>query len=391
MMRKTRTRVNRVRRRNSARDVRGTIQVQRPSLPRAYWESLYAGLWSYLRFCVIPALLLTSILVPSAFAAGVETERLGAELTFTGASRLTLSPFAAHPLPAPAAPLPPQVCSGLDFKGVTWPPSMNHDDELALELALDISGSFEGADGWANLTGNFDGQGFSLGLLNQNLGQGSLQPMLIRLRDRHPEVLAAVLSPAHLASLSDMLARWEGSAAPSGVSPLSRLDEPPPGGRAMSVREAESVAWASQNLYAGEHFDPVWKAELINLASGPEFVSLQIAAALDLHEQALAYESRIGVRELRAYLMLFDVVVQNGSLYSDDLSDYDAYRRGKPDATSAQKLEMLLALRLRHVRSRFVADVRSRKRAIIRGKGVVHGEVRDLPVQYCYDGGWLYR
>ena len=94
-------------------------------------------------------------------AAALEAERAGAERGFAAAQGLVITPFAVRHRPTPAAPTPPQVCSGLDFKGVTWPPSMTHEDELALELALNISGSYEGAEGWANLTGNFDGQGRS--------------------------------------------------------------------------------------------------------------------------------------------------------------------------------------------------------------------------------------
>ncbi len=338
-------------------------------------------------------LLLLAVYAAAAPAAALEAERAGAEQGFAAAQGLLITPFAVHHRPTPSAPTPPQVCSGLDFKGVTWPPSMSREDELALELALNISGSYEGADGWANLTGNFDGQGVSLGLLNQNLGQGSLQPLLIKLWQSHPEVARSILAPDHLQSMTEMLQLWQGTPVPGGPSagPSSRIDEPPPGAQSMGGRESTSVAWAVRSLYAGEHFDPVWKAELTALASHPDFVSIQIAAALDLHSQALNDERRIGVRELRAYLMMFDVAVQNGGFYPDDVSDYAAYVRGAPHATSSQKLEVLLSLRLRHVRSRFVADVRSRKRAIIRGKGVVHGEVRDLPAQYCYDGAWPYK
>jgi len=110
-----------------------------------------------------------------------------------------------------------------------FPDSLSSDDRTALVLALNISGSFEGADGWANLSDDFDGQGVSMGLLNQNLGQGSLQPMLLRLRGEHPEVLRAALGPERSASLLYMLEKWR--AAPRAAEDpaderLSRLDDP---------------------------------------------------------------------------------------------------------------------------------------------------------------------
>jgi hypothetical protein len=292
-----------------------------------------------------------------------------------------------------AAPQPPKVCSALDFGGVAWPPALTADDRSALMIALNISGSFEGADAWANLSDNFDGQGVSLGLLNQNLGQGSLQPMLIRLRDRRPDVLTALVSPAHLSELLAMLARWQAaSAGEASFGPLSALDEPTEKA-ALTAPNANkaSVAWAVANLYAGKDFEPQWKRELTAVANSPEYVSIQIAAAADDHDRAAAAEAQTGVRELRAYLMLFDVAVQNGGLYPEDLSDYRAYVKKHPGADATARLEKLLELRLRHVRKRFAADVRARKRAIIRGLGTVHGGARNLPAEYCYDGAWPYR
>ena len=293
-----------------------------------------------------------------------------------------------------AAPKPPVVCSALDFSGATWPPSMTADDRAALELSLNISGSFEGSDGWVNLTNDFDGQGLSLGVLNQCLGQGSLQPMLIRLRDEHPGTLKALVGPEHLRSLLDMLTKWQNDAR-LGVEdvPLSKLDNPEEnGGPQAAAANQESVRWAAANLYeGGGRFLPEWRTELSALASSPEYVSIQLEAAARDHEHAVADEARVGVRELRGYLFLFDIQVQNGGLYARDFGDYAAYLKKNPRAGATDRMKKLLELRLRHVRRQYQEDVRSRKLAVILGTGKVHGEARDLPVQYCYDGAWPYR
>ncbi|MCJ8277796.1 MAG: hypothetical protein MJK18_13215, partial [Bdellovibrionales bacterium] len=60
------------------------------------------------------------------------------------------------------------ICSSLEFKGVTWSPELSQDDRVAFAIALNVSGSFEGHSGWSNLSNNFDGQGVSMGLLNQD-------------------------------------------------------------------------------------------------------------------------------------------------------------------------------------------------------------------------------
>ncbi|TPW19532.1 MAG: peptidoglycan-binding domain 1 protein [Elusimicrobia bacterium] len=304
------------------------------------------------------------------------------------AARVSVAQAPRAPL---APPAPPSVCSGLDFSGVTWPGSMTYEDKLALSLALNVSGSFEGPHGWGNITDDFDDQGVSLGLLNQNLGQGSLQPLLVKMRDKHPAVLSNVFSPAHLTSLLGMLAAWKPPATPSSPAANNRLDEPAPGQVMTSPAAAASVAWARQNLYINKAFDPVWKAELVAMAQTPEFVSLQISAAVWLHDQALSEQASIGVKELRAYLMMFDVAVQNGGLYDADVTDYRAWLTANPAASNLRRLEKIRDLRLRHVRRRFVVDVHSRKTAIIHGTGRVHGNLRDLPKQYCYDGLWQYK
>ncbi|MDD5629003.1 MAG: hypothetical protein PHU21_08060 [Elusimicrobia bacterium] len=328
-------------------------------------------------------------------AAGFEAERSAAALGFGGLPALPRIQVAAGPVPGGRLP---QIRSALDFSGVHWPEGLTEADRAAFEVALNISGSFEGNEGWVNLSNDFDGQGLSLGLLNQCLGQGSLQPLLLSLRQGHPETMDVIFSSDHLKSLSGMLDSWQsasGAEARSGAPERrSWLDEPVAAMRAAGPSPDEaSVAWAEKNLYSdgGKTFDPVWKAEFIALAGNPEYVTLQIQAALGYHDKAVAYQSRVGVRELRAYLMLFDVVVQNGGLYPDDLDDYAAYVKANPHAKSAQKLQKLLALRLRHVRPKYVADVRSRKSAIIAGTGFVHGAKRDLPAEYGYDPLLVYR
>ena len=320
-------------------------------------------------------------------AAGPETDAASARQGFG-----IFPAMSAIHFQAPSWPATPTIHSDLDFSNVTWPAQLIPEDRVALTLALNISGSYEGRDGWASIAGNFDGQGVSLGLLNQCLGQGTLQSLLIRMRDEHPDTLAVIFSTDHLKSLMGMLDRWQQDVVSSAEIPgrLSLLDEPMAAGQAEAASQA-SVAWAKSNLYHDDGFDPVWKTELTTLAAHPQYVSFQIAAALRYHEQALAYAAQVELRELRAYLMLFDVVVQNGGFYPEDMSGYAAYTAAAPQATSTQKLQKLLALRLRHVRKKYAADVRSRKSAIILGTGTVHGTKRDLPHEYSYDPLWPYR
>lgn len=57
------------------------------------------------------------------------------------------------------------------------------DDKSLLELCVRVSGAFENGAGasYTALTGNFDGQGMSAGILQWNAGQGSLQPLVLQI------------------------------------------------------------------------------------------------------------------------------------------------------------------------------------------------------------------
>jgi len=60
------------------------------------------------------------------------------------------------------------------------------DDKSLLELCLAVSGTFENSTGvdYAAITGNFDGMGISVGVLQWNAGSGSLQPLLLNIGNR---------------------------------------------------------------------------------------------------------------------------------------------------------------------------------------------------------------
>jgi hypothetical protein len=278
---------------------------------------------------------------------------------------------------------------------VSWEGQLSDFQEQGLELALNISGSFEGSKGWANLTNNFDGQGLSMGLLNQNLGQGSLQPLLIEMKNNHLDVLQRIFSPVHLQSLLGMLAQWNLDSqallvSSAVVSKLSNLDislnESLDGSLdALSTATNNSVTWAVNNIYNGSSFIPQWQTELTALGQSSEYISIQVEAALTLHQHAVESMAPIQVDELRSYLMVFDIVVQDGGIYSQDYADYATWLSQNPQSPTTARLIEILTLRLRHVLPQYVADVQSRKLAIINGSGVVHGQSRNLEKQYCFN------
>lgn len=205
---------------------------------------------------------------------------------------------------------PIQACPKLSFAGVTWASQFTQFDREAFKIALSISGSYEGNNGWKNITGNFDGTGMSLGLLNQNFGSGTLQPMLLKMMSRSPKAWAQIFSDDHRKSLEAMLLSWSG-----GVKAFDFDFQDQEAETAEEVEEIQfnrldynfihtltpqasaSVSWATQNLYqANGQFVPQWKAEFVKLAAHPDYVSLQIEAAHSYRNKAYGYHQSLSSR-----------------------------------------------------------------------------------------------
>lgn len=278
-----------------------------------------------------------------------------------------------------------KLCSILDFNNFQWPSHWTKDEKSAFQLAMSLTGTFEGHHDWQNLSTDFDGQGLSMGLLSQNLGTGTLQPLFIFMEVHHPETLKKAFSVPRLESIQEMLRLWEVLKDDPGPEAHSPLDSEWNQVSARS-RNTPSVEWARTELYRDKNeFHPEWKKDLQTLLGSRPYVHNQIQAGMTLHKKARSLQQLLNVHELRAYLLAFDLVVQNGGLYDEDRRDYKGFLLEQPLATNEEKLKKILALRLRHVKPAYVEDVRQRKTAIINGRGKVHGRERDFEREFCFD------
>jgi hypothetical protein len=280
-----------------------------------------------------------------------------------------------------------RYCSPLNFDRVRWAPGLSPQAARSLAIAMSASGSYEGVGGWQTLSNNFDGMGLSAGLLNQNLGSGSLQPLLARLLRKSPGVIEAHLSAVRAKSLEAMVEQWIAARGfqVQGIedSTSSRLDAE----TALTVEtvspERVSVAWAVKNLYQlSKAFVPEWRDELQALLADPAYVSEQVAAAEASHQKALGYVRRLGLNDLRAYLVMFDVVIQDGGITEAEFARWDTIAAKLK--TEVEQLKAMVDIRIARVLGTFASDVRSRKYALIDGSGFVHGELRRPPAEYCY-------
>lgn len=294
------------------------------------------------------------------------------------------------------------ICSKLNFEGITWSKSLPILERDPFALALNITGSFEGSRGFENLTGNFDGQGVSMGLLQQNLGQGSLQPMLIAHRDFNLSNISSFFTSAHFQALQAMLTKWEtqpiiASKAVLEESGLSLLDDPELVAKesgfdgaltkiffaAAISREQESVNWAIANVLTGTSLKADWALEFKALAGSPIYRSMQVDRAEILHGRALALFDFFEMTDVRSYLFFFDIIVQNGGIPESMRNELKTTLGKQPTLSETQRLSIILEKRLTIVKDQWRDDVRKRKTSLINGKGVVHGANRDYEKEFC--------
>lgn len=311
----------------------------------------------------------------------------------------------------------PNFCSQLDLVDVTWPAELDMLGRDYLGLALNITGSFEGRNGWANLSNNFDGMGFSIGLLQQNLGMGSLQPMLLEVSNMVRSGQSLQLELTYVQSIQEMLTQWNrdrgaikkailtAKSSPDGFFPedaiISNYDNNFPVSeeslpinsigprveiKSLSSANKNSVNWALKNVYSdgGETFKSQWATNLTNMAQSKPYIGLQLKYAMKLYAQAFQYFKAFQLTDLNHFILMFDFVVQNGGFKSSILTEYNARLRVKPNMTAQEKALLILSLRIKDVLPRWQNDVNARKKTIIFSEGVVHGAKRNLKTEYCY-------
>ena len=234
----------------------------------------------------------------------------------------------------------------LMFPGVAAPASPFATAPL-VERCLALTGSFETGryhpDCFCAITGDFDGQGISFGVLQWNVGQGSLQPIFKQMFERYPAVCESIFNeylPAIKTFGSEVL--------------------------------AEQLAFSRSIQVKGQIREP-WLGMLVTLGRSAECQHIQACQASRLFDQALQLCADLELSSERAAALLFDVVTQNGSLGANVkaqiLYDYD-----KLTEDNEVSRMCIVANRVSDAsRSRFVADVRNRKLTIAKGSGIVHG------------------
>jgi len=224
---------------------------------------------------------------------------------------------------------------------------------------LALTGSFETGtappDCFAGVSGDFDNQGISFGVLQWNFGQGSLQPLLEKMDRQHPEVVQDIF-----------------------VERCSELRA------VIDSTKSEQMEWGRsvQDRNRFELREP-WNGLFKSLGRRKEFQDLQVDASDRLYNEAIRLAENYDLSSERAVALLFDIKVQNGSIYpyvkEQILRNFDALPE---DAGEEERLRIIANRRAEASNPRWIEDVRSRKLTIANGRGTVHGMRYDLEQDY---------
>jgi peptidoglycan hydrolase-like protein with peptidoglycan-binding domain len=234
------------------------------------------------------------------------------------------------------------VTGALTFSG--WTTLTGEGPPTVFERALSVTAAFEG-HGFSLAQGNFDGAGITWGIIGFTLASGSLAEVLANFGRNHPALLSDAFRSnepklrAILKSSKDEQLEWATSISIG----------------AHKVRLAEP--WRSAFHWLGSF--PEARAAQLDLARRKYFDPASEAA------RAWGLESELGIA------LAFDIYVQNGGLKPRAAQALLPRRPRESEPAFRKRLANAVA---DNTPARWRESVRTRKLAIARGAGIVHGE-----------------
>jgi peptidoglycan hydrolase-like protein with peptidoglycan-binding domain len=206
--------------------------------------------------------------------------------------------------------------------------------------SLQLTSSFEGHS-YTLAQGNWDGAWITWGIIGFTLKHGQIQEIVRRVRATAPQ-------------------RIDEAFGPDAAQLLSIID----------ASGAEQEAFANRISIGARLADP-WRTHFSTFGTFREVQVEQCARAhAAYYEPALRTAAELGLTSELGLALCFDVHVQNGGISAAARQRIRAGQAGRPEAAVREAVADEVANR---AKARFRDDVRSRKLAIARGQGVVHG------------------
>lgn len=249
--------------------------------------------------------------------------------------------------------------------------------------AVKITSTFETgrAGGFGGLTGNFDGQGLSFGLMNFTIKAGSLIPLLQEFINKFPARYAAIFGKD-----AERFKEIVFAMKPDPKNPKRRVRDVE---RQMEFvnKQMNSIPFkASKNKIV----EP-WKTYFGKLETDSEFRKIQVKAVRRALGKARKWFDYFGFKTERGLAFMFDLVSSHGGAWLD-APKFKGRRKALLDKMLAAKKAQLgrsalTELEKMEVIANMIADAslpewrekaRLRKLWFVRGIGKVHGRLWDI-------------
>jgi hypothetical protein len=258
-------------------------------------------------------------------------------------------------------------------------------NEKYLERGMLITGNFEGHDPWANITGNFDGEGLTCGQLGKTIRAGDQQAVVKGYLSAHGEAELRQLMPKtgreYLSAVTAGVSKGMQIVIPwSGTS--STVKQPYNGELAGFWKSAKMVD--QQRTHASEHEGKLtqeWLADWKGSGSFQEFALFFDIAAQNGSMKGVnraTVNSYIGNDLGGALKKALDWVAAAPNIaagYKDSQKNADLWGDIlKTAAVFVRRLFILAFLRAQKATERFQWDVINRKGALAFGEGWIHGD-----------------
>jgi hypothetical protein len=228
---------------------------------------------------------------------------------------------------------------------------------LALTGAFESSRAFP--DCFAGISGNFDNQGLSLGVLQWNLGQGTVQRLLQKVDAAHPDILGRVFG--------------------ENYPPVRAKFSQPRGQQPDGARDIQSPRfWIAEP----------WKSQFQALGREKTFQDIQVAFASSIFSDAQALCVECDLKSVHGTALMTDIKVQNGSISAAvkaqiqaDVEQLDPAL--SPEQAEIPRMQIMANRRAGAASPEWGEDGRARKLTIANGEGTVHGRPYNLEADFA--------
>lgn len=208
-------------------------------------------------------------------------------------------------------------------------------------IAVKITKQFE--VGTANqIAGNFDGQGLSLGYLQWCIGLGNLQPLLNRMDRQYNSEMKNIFGKNYT-DIHNMLLNDSQN----------------------QLKWAKSINDSSNKIIAP------WYSQFVSLSKNKHFISIEKDAEVYTVKQSMLICNKYNLKTVRGFALAFDIATQNGGITSDAAKIINSALKKNPNISEKDLLKVI-ANAVADTADINKEDIRSRKMAIVNGKGNVH-------------------